>query len=103
MDKAEIINELDKNGIVVNEVESGIYSVIFDHKYSPVIERNLRTYGLEHFLISARNRATMSGLIPPFMEMPQGRILSSNPYTFEIVASFIVVVFFIERIVVEAE
>ncbi|MNC16582.1 hypothetical protein D3C75_644400 [compost metagenome] len=101
MDKEEIIRDYEKHGISIVDCGGETYRVTFDFSYSPIIEKNLRLYGLEFFLQSAWNNAVMRMLITNLVAAPKGRLLNTNPFTFEIEAPFVVVLFFIQRIIAE--
>lgn len=96
----ELLKEYEDNGVVIEEVDGTTYNITFDAKYSGVIEYNLNTLGLDGIIFSAKHRALDEGEITNYIKEPYVYKLKSTPYEFEVNAPFSVMIYFIQRIIV---
>ncbi|WP_375199628.1 hypothetical protein [Bacillus sp. RS11] len=99
MTKDELIKNYKDNGILIDEIDSAVYNIIFDKKYTEIIKYNVATFGLDTIIISAKNRAVMGGQTTNFINDPNVTMLSSSPYEFQVNGPFIVAVGFAQRII----
>lgn len=99
MDITDLLKEYEDNGILIEIIDSAVYNLTFDAKYTNSIKYNLNTLGLNSMLFSAKHRALMERDITNHIEEPYVTVLQTSPYEFEINGPFSVMIYFVQRII----